>query len=316
MKKLKFLLLIMMTLTFGLTSYGQTECKKLLSAEKSLKDNLNHYEAVWDKIVNEGQIDEINEMNFDKNITMVLSPENIVGIEGFKAYYQNFLTGFSDIQFTISDIFGHGDKVAKHWRFQGTHTGDFFGIPPTGNKVDVSGATIAMIKNGKIAQEQDFMDNSVIMQQLGMLSNPANVGVIDGLYKSFAKGDVPDVLDRLDANVEWNEAEGNALADGNPYVGPDAVLNGVFVRLMANHEYFNLKDIQLHDMLNNQVLSTLRYDGKIASNGKVFNAQAAHLWTLNDEGKVIAFQQYVDTKKLADAEEAGLQQKSFDTKPN
>jgi hypothetical protein len=31
-------------------------------------------------------------------------------------------------------------------------------------------------------------------------------------------------------------------------------------------------------------------------------AQAAHLWTLNEEGTVTAFQQYVDTKKLADAE--------------
>jgi enamine deaminase RidA (YjgF/YER057c/UK114 family) len=29
--------------------------------------------------------------------------------------------------------------------------------------------------------------------------------------------------------------EGNAYADGNPYIGPDAVLNGVFARILAEH---------------------------------------------------------------------------------
>lgn len=138
-----------------------------------------------------------------------------------------------------------------------------------------------------------------------MENQSSNVNIIDGLYKSFAKGDVPDVLGRLDAKVVWNEAEGNALADQNPYIGPDAVLNGVFARVIGRNEYFHLKDIQLHDMSNNKVLSTLRYDGKVKSNGEVYNVQAAHLWTLNDEGKVIAFQQYVDTKTLDDVETAG-----------
>ena len=55
-------------------------------------------------------------------------------------------------------------------------------------------------------------------------------------------------------------------------------------------------------MSDNKVLATLRYDAKVKTTGKVYNVQAAHLWTLNADGKVIAFQQYVDTKTLADAE--------------
>tara|TARA_R110000744_G_scaffold90_8_gene386 strand:+ start:894 stop:1052 length:159 start_codon:yes stop_codon:yes gene_type:complete len=48
-----------------------------------------------------------------------------------------------------------------------------------------------------------------------------NLKIIDNLYKAFATGDIPVVLDFLDKNVEWNEAEGNALAEGNPYIGPE-----------------------------------------------------------------------------------------------
>ena len=156
------------------------------------------------------------------------------------------------------------------------------------------------MKDGKIAQEQDFMDNMVFLQQLGILSSPDNISVVDGAYKAFATGDIPSVLAALDAEVVWNEAEGNAYADGNPYIGPDAVLNGVFARIGAEHEYFKLTDIVLHDMSNNQVFATLRYDAKIKKSGATYNVQAGHLWTLKD-GKVIAFQQYVDTKKINDA---------------
>ncbi len=127
-----------------------------------------------------------------------------------------------------------------------------------------------------------------------------NLKIIDNLYKAFSTGDIPVVLDLLDKNVEWNEAEGNALAEGNPYIGPDAVLNGVFIRLSEEHEYFNLKDIELHDMVDDKVLATLRYDAKRKNNGAVYNAQVAHFWKLKN-GKIVAFQQYADTKKIADA---------------
>lgn len=135
---------------------------------------------------------------------------------------------------------------------------------------------------------EDFLNNS-----------NQNKAIIDGLYKAFAVGDIPTVLGSMDSKIVWNEAESNAYADGNPYIGPEAVLNGVFGRIMSDHEFFNLKDIELHEMLNDKVLATLRYDAK-HKNGNSYNAQVAHFWTLKD-GKVVAFQQYVDTKKLSDA---------------
>jgi hypothetical protein len=274
-----------------------TSCNML---QAQIENDIKMYIATWDEIINNGKLDMFNETNFDKDFTLIMSPENMVGNENIKAFYANYVTGFSNIDFTIVDVFGQGDKIVKHWNFKGKHTGDFFGIPATGKLVDLDGVTLVKMKNGKIAREQDFMDNMAFMQQLGLLSAPGNMSVIDELYKAFAVGDIPSVLGVLDTEIVWNEAEGNAYADGNPYIGPDAVLNGVFVRIGADHEYFNLEDIILHEMSNDQVLATLRYKGKLKGNGAIFNTQAAHLWTLKN-GKVIAFQQYVDTKQLADS---------------
>ena len=288
MKKLSLLILLSVILISWSCSNSKTE------------RDIKMYTETWDNIVNDSNIDLINNTNFTDSITLISSPENIVGIENFKAYYKNFLTGFSDIKFTMISVFGQDDNIVKHWNFKGIHSGDFFGIPATGKTVDIDGVTLVKMKDGKIAEEQDFMDNMLFMQQLGIVSAYENIGVINALYKSFIIGDIPAVLASLDANVVWNEAESNAYADGNPYIGPDAVLNGVFARIGEDYEYFKLADIKLHDMYNNQVLATLRYQAKLKKNGAIINAQAEHLWTLNN-GKVVAFQQFVDTKQLADS---------------
>lgn len=272
----------------------------LLHAQKSSVDeNIKMYVQVWDNIINNNQIDLINNKNFDDSVVLVTNPVNIVGISGLKAYYQNYLTGFSEIEFKINDIFGQGNKLVKHWSFKGKHTGEFFGVPASGKYVEVEGVTLIKMKNGRIAREQDFMDSMIFQQQLGILSNPNNINIINSLYTSFSNGDVPAVLGAMDENIIWYEAEGNKFADGNPYKGPEAVLNGVFGRVLAEHEYFKLEGIDLHEMYDNKVFATLRYKAK-HKNGNEYNAQVAHLWTLKDE-KIVAFQQYVDTKKLNDA---------------
>ncbi len=164
-----FIALALTVLLASCNSESSTECAQLEKANQQLAANLKMYESTWDEIVNKGKLDLINETNFDKNITLVISPQNIVGIEGFKAYYKNYLTGFTNITFTIVDAFGQGDKIVKHWKFTGKHTGAFFGIPATGKTVDVNGVTLVKMKEGKIAQEQDFLDNLEFMQQLGVI---------------------------------------------------------------------------------------------------------------------------------------------------
>ncbi len=56
-----------------------------------------------------------------------------------------------------------------------------------------------------------------------------NSEVIRALYDAFANGDVPSVLGVLASNVSWTEAEG--FPYGGTYIGPDAVLKNVFMKL-------------------------------------------------------------------------------------
>ena len=136
----------------------------------SVTANIKMYSHVWDEIVNKGKLDMFNDDNFTKNVVMHASPSDVVGIDSARAYYANYLTGFSDIKFTIKDVFGMGNKLVKHWNFKGTHTGPFFGIPATNKKVDIDGVTLVRMESGKIAEERDFLDNLEFMQQLGLIA--------------------------------------------------------------------------------------------------------------------------------------------------
>lgn len=196
------------------------------------------------------------------------------------------------------------DDEGKTWvNFWGTWKGT---LKASGKEYTIPIHMTSQFIDGKIAREYGYWDAAEValalkeIEGLNNLPPENNRAVINGMYQSFSKGDIPAVLASMDPKVIWNEAEGNAYADGNPYVGPDAVLKGIFERIGNDYEYFTLENIKLHEMADDEVLATLRYSGKLKKNGTKINAQAAHLWKLRN-GKVIAFQQYVDTKKLDDA---------------
>ena len=155
---------------FGCSQKPSQKQLQLEADQATLSANLDMYETVWDKVINGRQIELINSDYFEENVMAIAtSTGDIVGLENFKDYYNNYLTGFSDAEFTILDAFGQGNKIVKHWNFKGTHDGDFFGVPATGKKVDLSGVTLVRMKDGKIAAEQDFMDLLDFYTQLGLM---------------------------------------------------------------------------------------------------------------------------------------------------
>ncbi len=129
----------------------------------------------------------------------------------------------------------------------------------------------------------------------------ANVLLIQGVYDAFARGDVGAVLGALAPGVVWNEAENFHYADGNPYVGPQAVAAGVFARLAADWVPF-ASTIDEYLDAGDTVVARGRYSGAFKATGKPINAQLVHIWTMAG-GKVAAFQQYTDTLQFARAME-------------
>jgi uncharacterized protein len=123
-----------------------------------------------------------------------------------------------------------------------------------------------------------------------------NVNIVRGMYEAFGKGDIGVVIAALDQSVEWFEAENFIYDDGNPYIGPNAVLEGVFMRIGAEWEGFTVSPKEILDA-GETVVGHGYYSGTYKKNGKEVRAQFAHLFKFR-EGKVVKFQQYTDTAQF------------------
>lgn len=126
-----------------------------------------------------------------------------------------------------------------------------------------------------------------------------NVQIVRDLYDAFGKGDVPAVLGKFAKNIEWREADNFIYADRNPYVGPTAILEGVFMRIVSEWDNFTVTPESVLDA-GDQVITLGTYSGTYKKTGKAVKAQMVHVWNLV-EGKAVKFQQYTDTKQFADA---------------
>lgn len=115
--------------------------------------------------------------------------------------------------------------------------------------------------------------------------------VIADLYSAFASGNVPAVLAAMAPDIAWTEAAG--FPYGGTYHGPQAVLEGVFMRLGGEWEGFSAVPAQLIAE-GDTVVAIGTYAGRYRATGKSFEAPFVHVWTLVD-GRIVRFQQHTDT---------------------
>jgi steroid delta-isomerase-like uncharacterized protein len=94
------------------------------------------------------------------------------GMDEWMGHVGAVKAAFPDIDFIVEELFVSRDKVAIRWRGQGTHEGDFLGIPGTGQPIDVGGTGIVYIVDGKIQTWIEHWDALGLMQQVGAISMP------------------------------------------------------------------------------------------------------------------------------------------------
>ena len=124
-----------------------------------------------------------------------------------------------------------------------------------------------------------------------------NVEILKGGYEAFGRGDVPSVLGIFDPNVEWREAESNPYKpDGKPWVGGDAIVQHLFMRLATEWDGFTVTPKEFHDA-GDTIVVECRYPVVYKETGQSLDAHACHVWKLSN-GKATSFQQYVDTAQM------------------
>lgn len=95
------------------------------------------------------------------------------GQPAMQAAAADYMRAVPDLRLPLVGGFAAGDWVAAEWGFSGTDEGGIIaGVPPTGKRFDVRGASLFLLRDGKIAHETDFYNLATILRQLGLLTLP------------------------------------------------------------------------------------------------------------------------------------------------
>ena len=134
-----------------------------MSTEEKNKAVFKRYvEEVWNR-TNLEPVDEI----FDRYLAH--QPDGSVlerGPEDVKRFIGEFFSAFPDLRTTIEDQTAAGDKVATCWKMRGTHLGEFRGMAPTGEEVELNGIGIFRFSpEGKVVESWDSYDQLNLMRQ-------------------------------------------------------------------------------------------------------------------------------------------------------
>ncbi len=122
-----------------------------------------------EEVQNNNDWDAYDELN-DPDFVNLSAPPGIPNDrEGGKVFLQSFASAFPDARFTIDDMIAEGDRVVTKKTFTATHTGEFAGIAPTGNRVTLQFVDILRVRDGRIVEHWLSMDQLSFMQQLGVI---------------------------------------------------------------------------------------------------------------------------------------------------
>ncbi len=162
MKRLLYLLLNITLLFFILQL--STSCEKQKDYKITINPILDRYVEAW----NTGNLEQlvvVTSPEFELRMTPDFKPK--IGREPLEEEITNMRKAFPDFNLNITEKLFVGDSaVVIKWTLTGTNTGES-SMPPTGNKVNISGFSVIFFADTLITGEWIAFSDLLWVRQLG-----------------------------------------------------------------------------------------------------------------------------------------------------
>ncbi len=122
------------------------------------------YAEVWDR----GNVEFAREVFADDYVRHDLRPTNAgTGWKGQATIARDFRRAFPDLSMTVDLVLAEDDLVAARWTAEGTFSGPWGDVQPTGRRATFSGVNIFRLHDGKVVEIWNHRDDLGLMQQVG-----------------------------------------------------------------------------------------------------------------------------------------------------
>ncbi len=175
MKKLSMVLPLVLVLCFAFGCQDKAAMAELeaFKAQAEVEEqNKEIVKSFFDEM-NKGNVEVWKEL-YTPDFALY-SPSGVtepISLEETIEVFKMNLNGFPDFNWVIHEIVAKGDKVIGRFTLTGTHSGDWQGIPASGNKIKITEIAIWQMKDGKCVELREETDMLGFMMQLGMELKP------------------------------------------------------------------------------------------------------------------------------------------------
>ena len=141
--------------------------------------NKEKVRRVLEEAFGQGKVEVIDEVLHSDFVCYDPNSESgeIRGAETIKREIEYFRQAFPDFFWRVEDQVAEGDTVVSRYTMGGTHQGEFFGVPATGKRVEITGIQIDRFdESGKLVEEWPEYDLLGAMQQMGAIPESQQAG--------------------------------------------------------------------------------------------------------------------------------------------
>ena len=126
---------------------------------------------MFERAINKRDMSVLDEFLSPKYVNYDM-PTPEPGPAGMRAVMGQFFGAFPDMRIVLEQTVGEGDVVCTRGYFEGTHDGDFMGVPATGKAVNVKYMDMWRLADGQAVENWVRIDMLGLMQQLGVVPGP------------------------------------------------------------------------------------------------------------------------------------------------
>lgn len=129
-------------------------------------DNKTVARRVLEEIFPANDVDALREAISDQFVNHEAPPGTPPGLGAITMFMHLLHQAFSDQRWEIHDVIAEGDKVVIRCTHSGVHTGDYFGVTPTGRSFAYKQMHIIRVVEGKGVEHWAVRDDASLMRQL------------------------------------------------------------------------------------------------------------------------------------------------------
>jgi steroid delta-isomerase-like uncharacterized protein len=125
---------------------------------------LNAWKVAWER----GEFSALDAVLSPNYVRRGRASASVQSRQRFKASIAAQRAAFTDLTWNVVDAVESPGRLAVRWQMSGTHTARFLGVPASGRRITLTGATFARIAHDEVIEEWVTYDRRDLLRSLGI----------------------------------------------------------------------------------------------------------------------------------------------------